>query len=302
MTLAAREGSGVVQVVAEVLANEPAGAYRHLVLAAPGLPPLAAPGQFVALAVGTPGEHTSAMLLRRSFSLHRADPADGTVEVVLAAHGAGTRELTVLRPGERVDVLGPLGRGFPLPSAAEPCVLVGGGYGSAPLLWLAERLRDGGCPVEVVLGAATADRLFGVAEAAQVTGGADAVHVTTDDGTAGTRGWVSDVLPRALERSGARTVYACGPMGMLRAVTEVAAGHDAVAHVAVEEAMACGIGICMTCVLPVVRDDGRTAMVRSCVDGPVLRGDRVRWDAIGDGRCDVPADAVGAPGTPPVVR
>lgn len=294
-TLAAREGAGVVQVSAEVLSNEPVGAYRHLTLVAPGLPELARPGQFVALAVGTPGEHTSAMLLRRSFSIHRVSPqgaSGGTVEVVLAAHGAGTRVLTALRPGERVDVLGPLGHGFPLPTEPVPCVLVGGGYGSAPLLWLAEHLRERGCAVEVVLGAATRDRLFGVTASRRV---ADGVSITTDDGSAGTKGWVSGVLPDVITRSGAGVVYACGPMGMLQAVAEVAAAHDVVAQVAVEEAMACGIGICMTCVLPVVGRDGRTTMARSCVEGPVFRGDRVRWEAYADGRCDVPSDAVGAP-------
>ena len=84
-------------------------------------------------------------------------------------------------------------------------------------------------------------------------------------------------------------------MAMLRAVTEVAQAHGAVAQVAVEESMACGVGVCMTCVLPVTGSDGRTRMVRSCVEGPVFRGDRVRWDAISGGISRVPDDAVGAP-------
>jgi dihydroorotate dehydrogenase electron transfer subunit len=111
----------------------------------------------------------------------------------------------------------------------------------------------------------------------------------------GHRGWVSDVLPEIIDRTGAGVVYGCGPMGMLESVTKVAHEHGAVAQVAVEEAMACGIGICMTCVMPVVGDDGRTRMLRSCVDGPVFRGDRVRWDAFEGGRAHVPEDAVGAP-------
>jgi dihydroorotate dehydrogenase electron transfer subunit len=83
-------------------------------------------------------------------------------------------------------------------------------------------------------------------------------------------------------------------MGMLRAVTDVATAHGAVAQVAVEEAMACGVGICMTCVMPVVGSDGQTRMVRSCVEGPVFRGDRVRWESWVDGIGQVPDDAVGA--------
>ena len=84
-------------------------------------------------------------------------------------------------------------------------------------------------------------------------------------------------------------------MAMLRSVTEIATAHGAVAQVAVEESMACGVGVCMTCVMPVVGNDGVTRMVRSCVEGPVFRGDRVRWDAFADGIGRVPDDAVGAP-------
>ncbi|MEO8557122.1 MAG: dihydroorotate dehydrogenase electron transfer subunit, partial [Actinomycetota bacterium] len=171
------------------------------------------------------------------------------------------------------------------------CVLVGGGYGSAPLFWLAAELRERGCHVEMVLGAATEDRLFGVLEARRA---ADGVTVTTDDGSMGVKGWVSDVLPGVIQRSHAEVVYGCGPMAMLRAVTEVATSEGAVAQVAVEESMACGIGVCMTCVIPVVGNDGQTRMVRSCVEGPVFRGDRVRWDAFESGLGRVPEDAYGA--------
>ena len=93
----------------------------------------------------------------------------------------------------------------------------------------------------------------------------------------------------------AKAVYACGPMGMLRAVTEIATAHGARAEVAVEEAMACGIGVCMTCVLPVVGADGVTRMSRSCVDGPIFDATTVRWDAVAGGRVAVPADCLGAP-------
>lgn len=119
--------------------------------------------------------------------------------------------------------------------------------------------------------------------------------MTTDDGSAGRRGWVSDVLPEVITRTSAAVVYGCGPMGMLRSITEVATAHGAVAQVAVEESMACGVGVCMTCVMPVRGKDGSTRMVRSCVEGPVFRGDRVRWEAFTEGVCRVPADTVGAP-------
>lgn len=285
--------AGVAQETAEVIATRRAGAYQHLTLVAPRIAELARAGQFVALAVG--GE-SSANLLRRSFSIHKVSPSGtygGTVEIVVSAVGPGTRWIVDRRPHDTVGVVGPLGRAFPLPKEAVPCVLVGGGYGSAPLFWLAGALRERGCRVEMVLGAASEDKLFGVVEARRSS---DGVTVTTDDGSAGHRGWVSDVLPEIVSRTGAGVVYACGPMGMLESVTRIAREHGAVAQVAVEESMACGVGVCMTCVLPVRGNDGATRMVRSCVEGPVFRGDRVRWDAFDDGYCTVPADAVGAPG------
>jgi dihydroorotate dehydrogenase electron transfer subunit len=287
------EAGRPVQVRGQLLSIRRVGAYQHLTLLAPGVAETARPGNFVALAVG--GEQTG-MLLRRSFSIYRTTPTGvygGTVDVVVADAGKGTHWLTTRAVGEPIDVVGPVGRPFPLPKEPVSCTLVGGGYGAAPLFWLAEQLRERGCRVDLVLGAASEDRLFGVLDARRL---GTTATVTTDDGTAGVRGRVTDVLPGVLDRADTSVVYACGPMAMLRAVTEVATAHGAVAQVAVEEAMACGIGICMTCVMPVVGADGATRMVRSCVEGPVFRGDRVRWDAWSDGIGHVPTDAVGAPG------
>ena len=274
-------------VTGELITKGRVGAYHHLTFLAPEVAELARPGQFVALAVG--GE-VSANLLRRCFSIHQVSPG-GTVDVVVAARGPGTRWLTDLSTHHEVNIVGPLGGGFPLPKDPASCVLVGGGYGSAPLFWLATVLKERGCQVEIVLGAATGDRLFGVAQARRVT---DRVTVTTDDGSVGIKGWVSAVLPDVIGRSRADIVYGCGPMAMLKSVTEIASAHDAVAQVAVEESMACGIGVCMTCVMPVTGEDGLTRMLRSCVEGPVFRGDRIRWEAFENGRCQVPEDAYGA--------
>ena len=277
-----------VQVRARVGALRRAGAYTTMTLVAPGVAGEVRPGHFVALAVG--GED-SALLLRRAFSVYRAEetsPAGGTVEVVFSPHGPGTRWLAARRPHDVVDLVGPLGRPFPLPRHPVTATLVGGGYGSAPLFGLADALRARGCRVDMVLAAATEDRLFGVLEARRRSA---SLTVTTEDGSLGERGRVTDVLPDVLVRTDADLVYACGPMGMLRAVSAQASERGIVSQCAVEESMACGIGVCMTCVLPVVGRDGVTRMVRSCVEGPVFRGDRVRWDDIGT----VPADTYGAP-------
>ena len=285
----------VAHVRAEVVSNRAVGAYRHLTLHAPDVAAAAGPGQFVACSVG---DAHSGLLLRRAFSLHRVDPAAGTVEVVVAAHGPGTTWTTRRSARDHLDVVGPLGRGFTLPAEPVPCVVVGGGYGSAPLGWLAESLREKGCRVDAVVGAGDVGRLFGHLDLRR---SADAVHVTTDDGSLGTRGRVTDVLPDVMAARSTVVAYACGPMAMLRAVARVAEAAGAVSQLAVEESMACGIGVCMTCVLPVVRADGATTMARSCVEGPVFAGDALRWDAIGAGGPDgvtgsaVPDDCLGAP-------
>jgi dihydroorotate dehydrogenase electron transfer subunit len=276
-----------VQERAEIFALQKVGDYLQFTVIAPGVANAARPGQFVAVAVG--GENTP-MILRRAFALYSATPGGdfaGTIQFVVAEHGAGTAWLMQRRTGEFLDVVGPLGTPFPLPNGPAGAVLVGGGYGTAPLIPLAAALREAGSEVEFVLGASTASRLFGELAAKRAAG---QVTVTTDDGSAGVKGIVTDVLPAAIERANAQVVYACGPMGMLRAVSDMARVHAIHAQVAVEESMACGIGVCMTCVLPVVGDDGAARFVRSCVDGPVFDGARVRWDDVGT----LPPDLVGA--------
>lgn len=277
-----------VQVKAEVVSVRRAGAYHVMSLTAAGVPELTRPGHFVALACGGPD---GSMLLRRAFSIYDVASRGvygGTVDIVFAVQGKGTRWLSELHRHDAVDLVGPLGRPFALPRQPVGCVLVAGGYGSAPMFMLAEQLRQRGCRVDVVLGASTEEKLFGVLDAKRI---AATLTLTTEDGSAGERGRVTDALPVVLERTDADVVYACGPMPMLAAVSEVAREHGAHAQCAVEESMACGIGVCMTCVLPVVGDDGLTRMVRACTDGPVFRGDRVRWADVGT----IPADCLGAP-------
>jgi dihydroorotate dehydrogenase electron transfer subunit len=280
-----------VQVKGEVLSLRRVGAYHAMTVVAPGVAEIAKPGQFVTVAVGGPD---TSMLMRRPFSIYQVRERGvygGTVEFVFSVEGRGTRWLAQLQPHEPVDIVGPLGKPFSLPREPATCVLVGGGYGTAPLFPLADALRDRGCRIDFVIGAASEDRLFGALDAKRISA---TLSVTTDDGSVGLRGRVSDPLPEVLAATKADVVYACGPMPMLRAVSRIAAEAGIPCQIAVEELMACGAGVCMTCVLPVIGDDGETRMVRSCVDGPVFHGERVRFDDIGT----IPPDAVGAPELP----
>jgi dihydroorotate dehydrogenase electron transfer subunit len=285
--------TGPVQVRGTVLTVRRVDAYYAMTIVAPGIAARFKPGQFVTLAVGGPA---TSMLLRRSFSIHDVRPDHGgTVEFVFAAEGPGTQWLAERRSRDVLDITGPLGRPFPLPRDPVTCLLVGGGYGSAPLFSLAARLRERRCTVDFLLGAGTGDRVFG-ALTARRTG--RTATITTEDGSLGARGIVTDMMGQVIHEARTDAIYACGPMPMLRAVTTMGRRYDIPVQVAVEELMACGIGVCMTCVLPVVGTDQITRMVRSCVDGPVFRGERIRWDDVGT----IPFDAFGAPGWEPRSR
>jgi dihydroorotate dehydrogenase electron transfer subunit len=262
----------------EVLERRRVGAYHALTLVAPGIAEAARPGQFVQVLAG---EHRS-FPLRRPFSIHQVERpgvALATVQVVFDVVGPGTLALSRLRPHDAVDVLGPLGRPFTLPEEPAGCLLVGGGYGAAPLFFLANELRVRRCRVDLVIGAATAERVFNAIEAKRL---AHSLTLTTDDGSAGRRGVVTDPLPDLLARVGTGRVYACGPMPMLAAVSRVAAAAGVPCQVAVEEQMACGTGICFSCVLPVREDSsGASRMARSCLEGPVFDGGAVAWAELG---------------------
>ncbi len=262
-----------VQATCEVLARRREGAYWLLSLAAPSIAERSRPGQFVNLAVDAPGS-----LLRRPFSIARVSKqgvAAGTVDVVFDAHGPGTSWLTTVDVHDVVDVVGPLGTPFPLPQRKVSCLLIGGGYGVAPLFYLAEELTRKGLRVDMIVGAASQDRILNAIEAKRLTA---SVTFTTEDGSYGEHGRVTDVLEETAERCGSGVVYACGPNPMLRAVSERCAELKLPVQVAVEEHMACGIGVCFTCVLPTRGKDGVLRMKRACIDGPVFNGTRIAWD------------------------
>jgi len=265
-----------VRELCEVLERRRVGAYHALTLVAPGIAEGARPGQFVHLLAG----QDRSFPLRRPFSIHRVErpgAAPGTVEVVFDVVGAGTLALSRLRAHDVVDALGPLGRPFDPPEEPAGCLLVGGGYGTAPLFFLATELRVRRCRVDFVIGAATSSRLLDAMEAKRL---GHSLTVTTDDGSAGRRGLVTDAVGDLLARTGATRVYACGPMPMLATVSRIAADAGVPCQVAVEEQMACGTGICFSCVLPVGASEV-TRMARSCLEGPVFDGAAIAWAELG---------------------
>ncbi|GAB3891689.1 dihydroorotate dehydrogenase electron transfer subunit [Microbispora bryophytorum] len=276
-----------VQVTGTVLTTRRVDAYHALTVVAPGIADRFRPGHFVTVAVGG---RDSSLLTRRAFTIHDVKPDyGGTVELVFGVRGPGTAWLADLRARDTLDLVGPLGRPFPLPRDPCTCVLVGDEHGAAPMFALADALQQRGCRIDFVLGAPSADRVFGALRARRM---GETTTLTTEDGSLGMRGKVTDVLPGVIADARADALYACGPMETLRGVSAIAVELGIPVQVAVEESMACGIGVCMTCVVPVIGDDGVTRMVRACTEGPVFRGERVRFDDVGT----IPFDALGAPG------
>ncbi|MGA0914381.1 MAG: dihydroorotate dehydrogenase electron transfer subunit [Candidatus Nanopelagicaceae bacterium] len=271
---------------ARILSNRKVGAYHHIALEAGEIGKFAKPGNFIAIAVG--GEYSS-MPLHRVFAIYRAK-ADGvhasTIEIIVAAHGKGSEWLVKQGEGSEIRVTGPLGTSFPLPAEPVNVAIVGGGYGSAPLFDLADHLKSRGCRVDAVIGASTSSKIFAPLDGKRTV---NSVTVTTEDGSAGVQGRVTDVLDELIERQKIDLIYSCGPMAMLKAVDEVAQHHQISHLISVEEAMACGIGICMTCVLPIKDSHGVVKMTRTCIDGPVIDSERVLWSS------GIPEGTWGAP-------
>lgn len=280
---------GPIRVVAEVVTRRRSGPYMTLVIAAPELAARTSPGHFVEAAVEAPGT-----LLRRPLSIARADAGGsgvGTVELVIGPEGAGSAWLADVPVGAHLDLIGPLGRPFPIPQRPARCLLVGGGYGAAPLHYLTEVLVPLGHRVDLIVGASSESTLLHSIEAKRA---AHSLQMTTDDGSAGLKGRVTDVMPDIITRHGSDVIYACGPNAMLAAVSVLGGQLGIPVRVSLEERMACGLGVCFTCVIPFRDRDGEVQMRRSCIDGPVMDGARVDWRQMGLGHV---VDAMGGAAT-----
>ena len=262
------------QIKSEIISNKKVGPYHHMVFAVGEIAQSVRPGNFVAISVG--GEN-SASILRRAFAIYRATDKGmlgGTVELVVAPHGSGSKWLCSLQVGDFVDLIGPLGTAFGIPTTPANTMLIGGGYGSAPLFALAELLKNRGCRVDMVLGASTASKIYAPLEGKRSV---SSLTLSTDDGTAGVHGKITESIPRLIREFNTEVIYSCGPMSMLSSINQIAQEFDLVHQCSVEESMACGIGVCMTCVVP-VRVGEDLKMLRTCIDGPVMDGSTIIWD------------------------
>jgi dihydroorotate dehydrogenase electron transfer subunit len=270
----------------EVLTHKKYGeAYHSLTIVAPEIGESIKPGQFVNIKCGKDRSY----ILRRPFSVYRVHKRGGwasTLEIVFDIRGPGSEYLSQLRSHAIVDLIGPLGRGFQLPKRRAHCLLIGGGIGATPIFFLADELRNEGHRVDVILGARNAGLLLNPIEMRRL---ASVSLTTTDDGSAGDKGIVTDVLAETIERCGTEIIYACGPHPMLAAVSRIAVEKKVPVQVAVEELMACGYGVCMTCVMPMRRKRKRdeppedaVVYARSCTEGPVFNGAHVIWNGATD--------------------
>ena len=246
------------------------GEYFRIELTAAALARQAQPGQFVHLQL--PG--MAHRILRRPFSICDADGESGTLAVVYKVVGEGTRTMAELQPGDAVNALGPLGRGYtPDPPGCDEAVLVGGGYGCAAVYLLAKRSS---LACRCLFGGRTAGDILLVDEFKAL--GCD-VELSTEDGTAGHRGLVTDLLEDALDhRTGTPAVYACGPNPMLEAVARIVDQRGLDAEVSLDHEMCCGVGACFTCVVRKRADnENGWEYVRTCLDGPVFRASEIWW-------------------------
>ena len=266
------------QILANVVGNKKVGQYHQILISVGDLVAHCKPGNFVAISVGGA---SSRMVLRRAFAISRtalSPQYGGTIELIVAPHGSGSSWLCGLPEGSQIDIALPLGTAFGIPTTTVNALLVGGGYGSAPLFGLAEVLKERGCRVDMLLGASTAAKIYAPLEGKRSV---NSLRIFTEDGSMGETGRITTPIAQLIADLQIDVIYSCGPMAMLKAISQILDGGDVVHQCAVEEAMACGIGICMTCVLPVKDDAGKINNLRSCIDGPVMDGAAIEWDLVG---------------------
>jgi dihydroorotate dehydrogenase electron transfer subunit len=262
--------------------------YYRMRILAPGFSEQAKPGQFVMFRV----QRSLPPLLRRPFGIFRtgfveADcdgmPPKEYVEILYKKVGSGTEIMAELHEGDRVELLGPLGVGFDCCQGTGEKILVGGGIGLVPLFMLASELVNTH-NVRLLMGGRTRDDILAVTEFERL--GVE-TYVSTDDGSLGEEGFVTQALERKLKKFPDAEVFACGPTPMLKAVRDICVAYKAPLQVSLEEHMACGVGACLGCVVKGAgHTDENPSYLCTCKVGPVFHSEHLDWSAIGPEKAD----------------
>lgn len=258
-------------IQSEIIENSPiSNDFYFLKVKSPGMKE-PQPGQFMTIRI----DDNSAPLLRRPFAYSGYDKESGCIELIYQKRGAATESLSRKAAGDEVSILGPLGNCFPEPGIsrgleeATGAILVAGGVGLGPVLFLANHLKAKGIPFTMVSGFRSADFVPGEKQLG------DHTIVCTDDGSAGFSGNVVqylDTLPSS-ETDG-RIVVSCGPLPMMRALNKWAETRSLTSYVSMEEMMGCGVGACMGCIVDTTDERG---YARVCVEGPVFESGMIKW-------------------------
>lgn len=219
-------------------------------------------GQFVQVMVtGSPST-----FLRRPVSVHDVDYSTNALSFLIQSVGPGTEQLSRLNPGEKLNIIYPLGNSFTLPSKGERVLLTGGGCGMAPLLYLGRRVKEAGVEPRFALGFRNRSRILEHDKLIKL----GPVSISTEDGSEGYRGFVTDI-PEFRDTEWDR-VYCCGPEPMMKAVAKICRQRDIFCEVSLENLMACGLGICLCCIVPTTSGN-----LCSCTDGPVFNIRDLKW-------------------------
>ena len=220
------------------------------------------PGQFVQVRV----DDSSGTFLRRPISIHDVDYSLNTFKLLIQTAGPGTHKLAKLLPGDTLNLVYPLGNFFTDPSEGERVLLVGGGVGVAPLLFMGKHLLSVGCKPDWLLGFRNKERIIDLDEYWSI----GTVYLTTEDGSEGEKGYVTS-HPVLSERHYDR-IYCCGPDPMMKAVGNYCRDNNINCELSLENLMACGFGICLCCIVSTVRGN-----ICTCTEGPVFNITELKW-------------------------
>jgi dihydroorotate dehydrogenase electron transfer subunit len=267
------------QLEVPILAHERLADYEYeITLASPQIAEESRPGQFMQVLY----DQSYNPFTRRPFSVYRVDKEKGTFSIVYLARGVFTQGMRDKQVGQKLSIVGPLGNAFvPDPNPDVTHIMVGGGVGAPPLYFLSEEMSadpELKSRIKVINGARSKELLVGIQEFSEL--GVE-MHFTTDDGSFGRKGIVTDALNEILASvSGPTVVYTCGPTPMLRAVGDICVERKIPCQVSVETMMPCGVGVCMGCVVKIKDAKSETGFsyLRSCYEGPVFPAEEIIWE------------------------